>query len=1523
MAGSQFFYLRKNSQNENANNERFTIINTSVPYKSYKQGSNGLLQENGWKYRPAIRMQFTPVMQNTDPTASNRPWVYPTKLKLMKKSDYSDDLLDMSEIGEVQKRGFTYCQRFKGKVWQYPSVSKESMFYCDAPCNSKDERKNNSMHGIAFHQYVAYEQLNLKFEYTNDNGTIIENVYVYETDASRILYQGSRVVTTNFNQHPFQYDTENNYVEIDLHYVYPISSSTYKENHVFATLYINKSYYQQNGRIYNLTTNTNTDQLGNEITTTIAQFVATDKQFRVCLRFKNFIAQLDDSVKDLQITDLPLLNGEYKRLSTIKNAKSVYYNQLTNYYIYNIIDAQNESYWVITYNVVLDDTINQNIQSIQQVYFYAKQLITTQTNKWKYQQDYAYGYDEINVQQTNVPVVSYVVKQGANSLQLTYLKQNASGYFNLFDQNNNNLYYWIQSQGNYRWIKLEQNFVNGVKLQETTIFTRTTKNNQISNNIKGIPYTSANQISSFKINRPSQTQNSFSIYFDYTKQIELDSGNKVYMIDGIQDYFNEQVVLSIEFNTWEQSSDNIQHDNSTHYKYAFGHVDDYYKTSKKGLYLLKQENDKYIDFLVNNKQNQKNQDSSLKYLNGTGFPKYINYNDKYYANVIQNDDYNITGQKFRRVIKYRYSQRQFLAQDSDILVPWRQVSQPQKKTQYEQVDSIQNANVYIQFANNAEQTKQVFLQVADNQFNVSQVVQGNLTVYTTKPSSTFIKITGTNGNNNYTGVYIDDATQQFTIDNKVVVQFAAYSEIKLYYKITGDIYKQYLQKNADGQLQLKSLDQYTPFNADDNVLTLQLIPQLAYTPKIFNRANENTHALKQFIKQGNVVTNKIDKSAIQSYSPQGILNANNKKQITVTFRDQAGNTQSITGSIVLNTRLFETKNRNLRQATSTYDLQVYKTANNVNTLIARTDTKKSSTKRNWRDVFYPDTHGYPRLANGDIDVTQALKISQATDSFDPVVRNNGQIVYDEQGRTTTIWANRKKYPTMVSSYGDISNRYSGFVYWIIDNKGYGDITLQFQHFYLDSIAYGPPYNQNLGQRPDSLIVYDASQQGCVMQSVNQVGQATYTLIDTTKLKQLQIYTGSGSNVMSLLTGTVNATAQGQFKTQPFSTQRLCLIFYSDYRNSTDSATSPIGSGFKLKAAKQIVRYWQNFDIDSHNGLVWVHTSSQNQKDVPSGLSVDQLKVTYDHYSTNLQIDYDQGSVIFDEQPRDKDGKPTDVFATYTYYTYDAKDRPPVRTFMLDADDLVDYADVNLYYLPNGTTPIKTGQTTPIYVDTNEDGKGQYSTYNAGKLNNHFFIDKDRGVIQFNNGVGLTNDQRGLVPRGRLFADYRYHTYDRLGNDGYSDFQFNDSMLIAGITTQYPDYTWGDIKIVNQGDAQLRDGRLIFLARGQVQNNVITSVLDYDRPWDVQQGTAQQTYDKVAVVIRKNYAWNSYACTRDQAKNLYRTSDVNIFPDVMKPKEIFYGRIVYCLGGSNDSYPTTTAGRKTFSSEISGRFIQVD
>ena len=1515
---SQFFYLRKNPNT--GNNTRFTIINTSVPYKSYQQGT----QLYGYKYRPAIRMQFIPVMQNNDSTTNMRPFIFPSKIKIMKQSDYSDDV-----FGEYVQ--FSYCQRANNQLdWNVVSYNAQDIL-SNIVCNSNDSRKKTPMHGIAFHQYVAYSQLNIRFQYNNDNGQIYETISVYNDDATAILYKNQRVVTSNYLSNLIETEDNNDYVKIDLYYVYPQTLLT--QNHIFATLYIKKDFYLKNGNIYSVE-NSENSLLENNANENV-NFIASTKQFEIRLKFQNFIADVANDLKDLQITNCDTLNGTYYRTGQLKNGKSVYYNSNTGYYIYNINDSTQENYWIISNQIAIEDDLETVIEKSQIVYFYAKQL----TGTWKYQTDQIYQYSSnINtIIQSDVPVVSYVEKIGANSLQINYQRTKSSNYICLFDNNGstehdeNNLYFWIEnSSGSYRWIYNQTS-------QKDAIFTRTTNGNLnlIDNSIKGTVYTRddyLNAVPQFIVNRPT-TDISFTIYFDYSKKISLETGTEKYLIDGIEKYFNEQIIISFQFNTWATSGSYLQHDISKHYQYAFGHVDDYYKSSKKSLYLLYQQDN--INFKFNNKNIERLTDvsSTETYYTSAGFPRYINYNDKYYANITQDSDYVLSNsvknyilqnrQSLRRIIKYRYSEVPFDKNDSDRLVKWNQINQPNKLDEYSQVTSIQNANTYIEFANNNNNTKQIFLQVADNQFNVSQIIQGTMTVYTKVPSSTFIKITGTNGGTNYTGIYIDDKTQQFVIDNKVMVQFSAYSQIGLSYKITGDIYKQYLQKNEDGTFDVRRLDQYIPFDANNNVLTLQLIPQYAYTTKKFNRKLEGCSLKGQVDTAGNLIETSIDHSKIQSYSPQGILNANNNKQITVTFRDEAGNVSQITGTIVFNTRLFETQKRNLRESTSTYDLQVYKSVNNVNTLISRTDTKKASSKRNWRDIFYPSSHGYPKLANGDIDVNQALKINSVTDDYDPVVINNGSIVYDEQGRTTTVWSNRKKYPTMVSSYGDVSNEYSGFVYWIIDNTGYGDITLQFEHFYLDSIAYGPPYNQNLGQRPDSLVIYDASQQGCVRQSINEVGQSTYTLIDTTKLKQLQVYTGSGPNVMSLITGTVNATAQGQFTTQAFATERLCLIFYSDYRNSTDSATSPIGSGFKVKAAKQIVQYWNNFDVDTVNGLLWIHTSSDNQAEIPSGLSVDNVKMTYDYYSTSLKIDYDQGSVIFDQQPQDKDGNPTDVYATYTYYTYDAKDRPPVRTFLLDADDLVDYADVNLYYLPNGTTPIKTGKTSPMYVDINQDKLGEYTAYQAGKLNNYYFIDKDRGIIQFNNGVSLTNDQYGLVPRGRIFADYRYHTYDRLGNDGYSDFQFNDSMLIAGITTQYPDYTWGDIKIVNQGDTQLRDGRLVFLARGQVQNNTITSVLDYDRPWDVQQGTAQQTYDKVAIVIRKNYAWNSYTCTRQQAKNLYKTSDVNIFPDAIKPKQVFYGRIVYLLGGANDSYPTTTAGRKTFSSEISGRFIQVD
>ena len=261
--------------------------------------------------------------------------------------------------------------------------------------------------------------------------------------------------------------------------------------------------------------------------------------------------------------------------------------------------------------------------------------------------------------------------------------------------------------------------------------------------------------------------------------------------------------------------------------------------------------------------------------------------------------------------------------------------------------------------------------------------------------------------------------------------------------------------------------------------------------------------------------------------------------------------------------------------------------------------------------------------------------------------------------------------------------------------------------------------------------------------------------------------------------------------------------------------------------------------------------------------------------------------------------------------------------MANSDDMVDYSQLNVYFVNRGVTPTKTQNTqTPLYP-TLLAGQQQPS-YNDGKLNYNYSTDKDRGIIQFNDATGVSSkyNQFTYVPRGRLFADYRYHTFDRLANDGYSDFQFNDAILVADRTTKYPDYTWGDIKIVNQGDASLQAGEIKFLARGVITDGVVTQVLDINRPWDVQSGTAQQTYGKTGCLIKKNYQWNSYSCTRQQAKSILNNTNRDRFNvDQLQPKGILYGRIVICLGGANDSYPTTTAGKKVFSSQIAGKYYQ--
>ena len=1006
------------------------------------------------------------------------------------------------------------------------------------------------------------------------------------------------------------------------------------------------------------------------------------------------------------------------------------------------------------------------------------------------------------------------------------------------------------------------------------------------------------------------TPKRYILYFDYSKK---KNNSSEYVLEGIQNYLNEQILFMIQFEIISYNSQGEPLDpRYIYFSQAFGQVYDYYKKSNHfPIYLLdnnaglSSSSYQYRQFLLNGKENI----ISQNILKGYGFPNYINSLQYFFCSVQQNQTPSLSN-RFYKIRKYRYAQKQFDPHDDDLNVKWNEI-------QKFDTESIDNANVKIQFvtsfssesssslSQNQTITKNIYLQIADNQFNVSKVVYGQMKIYQHSygQNQMLLQIIGTNNNQNYTGIEIDEATGSFDFQNGVDVKFSIQnprSDIDIEYRIIGQIYDEYVDVDDNGQYKIEKWSDYHLFNLQDNVKKLYLM-----TPNIDQKQPYSQSFYEEKIQtiNGNRVTKKVALS-------QGILNADQLQTITVIFRDSAGNVGTISRSINRNTKLFTTTKRNLIQPSFNYDLQLYKNGSRTNNiLVRRQNSNISSSTRQWNDIFYPIQHSYPVNADGTIDFERAKKVTNKDTQYDPIVTQT-----DSEGRYATIWNNSKKYPDMVSKHQDISNTQNGLKYWIIDNEGYGDIKLEFEYFYLDNVAYGPPFNYALGKNmPDMLAVYDASAPGCLKQIVNSLGNKEYVLQDSTLLKILQRYTGYGQNTMSLDTGIVNASPQGAFETQVFSTDKLCLIFYSDYDKSNKTSTSPISSGFKIKSSKKITKNWQNFDVDYKNGLIWVHETdeSTNKYETTNGYS---YTITYDYYNTSLLIDYQDGSVIFDQQP------PNDIFASYSYYSYDKDDTPPSRDFMANSDDMVAYQDFNIYFVNSGTSPNKIKNVAPFYPPSSPGES--LPTFSNGKIVTNFSVDKDRGIIQFNNGMGDYSDQFAYVPRGRLFADYRYHTYQRLSNDGYSDFEFNDSVLVADKTKKYPDYSWGDIKVVNQGDAALQAGQIKFLARGVVTDNVITQVLDINRPWDVQAGTAQETYGKTGCQFKRQYSWDSYNCDRNAAKTILSRSTVNQFNvDELESKGILYGRIVICLGGTNDSYPTTTAGKKIFSAQIAGKFYQ--
>jgi hypothetical protein len=432
-----------------------------------------------------------------------------------------------------------------------------------------------------------------------------------------------------------------------------------------------------------------------------------------------------------------------------------------------------------------------------------------------------------------------------------------------------------------------------------------------------------------------------------------------------------------------------------------------------------------------------------------------------------------------------------------------------------------------------------------------------------------------------------------------------------------------------------------------------------------------------------------------------------------------------------------------------------------------------------------------------------------------------------------------------------------------------------------------------------LVIYNASASGCVQESVGPQGDRSYTLLDSSKLVELYAYTGEGNQVMELNSGyTVNANTNGGFSVPTIrGNSRVLLMLYTD--------ASTTSSGFKVKSGpKQNITY-NNYDVDETNGEVWIHKYPNGQT------SSGTVRMIYDYYDTDISYDLDAGEVIFAVDPSGS------VTADYSYYTKEA-DRiteDDARLFIASTDDFVEYLDPNMYVTPSGQTVNKNanyihGYPTPVSA--------------SGKISSYFTVDKDRGLVEFNDGTSVHSDEFAYVPSGRLTLDYYHHTYKRLSNDGYGTLIFRDSTVVADDTELFPDYTWIDVKFVNEGDATLEDGKLTFLSRGYDNDNdgTIDQVLDVNRPWDIQQGTAEETFEKAAMEASESYLFDSF-CTKEQAKTILSDWQDASFGFDVYARDICYGRVVWVLGGTSDSYPSTSVGTKTFSAELEGRYYNIE
>lgn len=771
----------------------------------------------------------------------------------------------------------------------------------------------------------------------------------------------------------------------------------------------------------------------------------------------------------------------------------------------------------------------------------------------------------------------------------------------------------------------------------------------------------------------------------------------------------------------------------------------------------------------------------------------------------------------------------------------------------------------------------IYFRLKDGYENITTIENTEIQVHQVLPNMLVLDLIGSSGNTNYTGFYQKHG--RFFPSEYISLSFSAHSDIKMSYEIVGSRLKSPIYgKNLSDGLGYRHL--------------------VKVNPKSLN---------------SETFSNTADVSIA----------------VTLRVTDEAGNYSETTSTIQYISKLFRTTHPNLREPSVDYSHRVYiNEATLVNERTIGTDFTRS-----WNEIWYPETHGMPVNEKGEINEVAALRISKGTSVtdaekalYDKLALATGgvELAIDEDGRyvqDVQSWSPTKRYPARENARL-VNNKYQ--TYWIIENTNGNDFQLEFEVFDFSSQITKYPENLCARYTGDSLSVFDASDPDCVYENpiADSEGRKKWILKDSTKLSHLFSLKGSGfnsnTNPITLLDSEEigNAIITGTGVTCPGITQcsRICIVPFSDY--GTDDSSR--GTGFKLKAGPKHFNEDINYEYINVTGEFWVHIAPTSQG-AKYGSS-NSVGINYEYYESVATVKCDEALVKFNKRNiypllstfscynylyTSKSGaSPLDEFP-YPYFSryVSGNDNGShcLKSLVSSQDDFVDYANCSFYCTYLGDTPTKG----TLYDSTTSNSSGKLISY---------LINKDAGIITFSTPP----------PLGRIFADYYYHTFYRLTSDGYGDLYFYGSGILvpASTTSQYTDWTYVDLKITNEGSNTLIGGQLMFLARGYVtKGTVVDTVLDHNRPWDVQEGTTAETVSRTGAYCESSYSTLGASHPLTRANAFQARSNQTCSLGTIEPKKSVFVRVFWCIANNaqGTAWVDVVKGSKTYSAELSGSY----